>query len=339
MTEHGALELSFEAALSQLVEAEAEPDVRLVRMLSAPSHSEFEFWKSIWPEVDLERRRWIADGLLATAEASFEVEYKLLFQSLLDDEDAHIRALAVDGLWEVRDARLARKLIRLLASDADANVRARAAAGLGGYVLLGELDELPQELATKAVMVLIDAATDESEDIEVRRRATESAGYADLPEVKHMILDGIESNSEVLRAGALRAMGNSADEEWGPAIISWLAADRPQLRFEAARAAGELALRDAVPSLVALADGSDREIQHEAIWALGEIGGRQAATALERLAAHVSDPYLLGAVEEALAMVALVEGTLRLPGDDLGGLESPKNPWDDDVTVQLWPDD
>lgn len=338
MNEDNALELSFEAALRELVSADSDPDARLVRMLSAPSRAELELWQEVWPEVATQRRRWIAKCLFATAEASFEVEYKLLFEYLLDDDDARIRALAIDGLWEARDVQLARRFIRLLLHDTDARVRASAATGLGTYVLMGELDEISRELSAQAVTALVDAATDESEDVEVRRRATESAGYADLPEVKRMIRDGIESDNESLKAGALRAMGHSANEEWAPAVISWLSAKRPQLRFEAARAAGELALRDAVPSLVALAEGEDREIQHEAIWALGEIGGRRAAKVLERLADRFTDPYLLGAVEEALAMVALVEGDLRLPGDVIGRA-STRSIWDDEVTVQLWPED
>jgi hypothetical protein len=83
-------------------------------------------------------------------------------------------------------------------------------------------------------------------------------------------------------------------------------------------------LSSAVEGLIALAEGEDREVQHEAVWALGEIGGRAAGRALERLAARSTDQDLLGAVEDALAMIALDEGAIQFPQlePDVGPLES-----------------
>jgi HEAT repeat protein len=308
-------------------------------MLSAPSAHELETWEEHWPAIDDERRRWIAGCLKDTAEASFEVEYKGLFAVLLDDPDPEIRAVAIDGLWEARDAQLAARFTEFLATDPDERVRARAAAALGRYVLAGELDELSPDVSRRAVVVLVDAAADEGEDIEVRRRATESAGFADDPEVRRIIHDGLESGHESLRAGALRAIGNSADESWEPVVIAGLVDPLRQLRFEAARAAGELVLSGAVEGLIALAEGEDREVQHEAVWALGEIGGRAAGRALERLAARSTDPDLLGAVEDALAMVALDEGAIQFPQlePDVGPLEF--NGLGSEVALDEWPGD
>jgi len=299
----------FESTLRRLAHDES-PDPRLVYGLSGPASADVAVWAAIWPAIDPERRRWIALELLGTAQGSFEVDFEALFRRLLSDEDPATRAAAVDGLWEADDPRLIEPFVDLLTRDPDSAVRARAAAGLGTYVLLGELAKIGRDRVERAVTALVDAATDESEDLEVRRRATESAGYADRDDVRVLIEDAAEATEPELVAAALRAMGRSADDGWADAVLAQLESALAAVRFEAARAAGELSLEAAVPTLFVLAEEDEPEIQTEAVWALGEIGGRAARRALERLASGADDD-LAEAIDDALATLALGESEVE----------------------------
>lgn len=302
----------FSAALEHLADLANKPDARWVRMLSAPTPADRELWRACWPGIETQRRRWIARALLETAESSFEVEFTALCTDMLRDEDAQVRVLAIDALWECQNPRLIDPLVELATGDLDPQVRAHAAAALGPFVLQGELGRLHQETVDRLVRVLAKLATDEFEDINVRRRATESIGYAQHPEAEMVLRAGLEAKELPLRAGALRGIGNSASPEWADTVLAALEAEEPELRFEAARAAGELALNQAVPSLLRLAECDDREIQLEAIWALGEVGGRHAVRALELLARHMpeDDEDRAEALAEAMAMAGLDAGDL-----------------------------
>jgi HEAT repeat protein len=321
-------ERDFGAALDALADEGQDPQAHWVAHLSGPTRDELARWQSVWPEISPERRQWIASTMLERAEMSFEVDFRPLFVSLLDDPDEAVRATAVDGLWEAEDVGVMDRYVALLRDDWAEDVRARAAAALGSYVLRAELDEIEPARVRGALRALLDAAADESEAVEVRRRATESAGYADTGAVHRVIEDAADAPERTLRAGALRAMGRSADRRWAPLVLRALEDRDPEIRFEAARAAGELALQDAVAALWGLAEQDEQEIQLEAIWSLGEIGGRDATRALERLAQGCDEP-LVEAVEDALATAALSEGDLDWANFEplLGDDEPWRDPW------------
>jgi hypothetical protein len=332
-TDSGPADLSFEDALARLSDPETRPEARLVSMLSAPSDSELSSWRETWPTIAHDRRRWIATLMLDTAEASFEYDFRQLFVELLDDGEAEVRAVAIDGLWESEEPRLIGRFVSLLENDSDLEVRARAASALGPFVLRGELDEVDREKTDRAVDALVAVAADEDLDPEVRRRAVESAGFADRDDVRVTVRAFSNSKEEALKAGALRAMGNSADEAWGPVVLSALSADKAQLRFEGAHAAGELTLEEAVPELCQLAESDEREIRFEAVWALGEIGGSAATRALERIGARTNDADLIRALEDALAMAALDDGEISFPTLGGHGTKYSESDWEEALVV------
>jgi HEAT repeat protein len=306
--------LDFEAALRRLAEPGAPPVTGLVTRLSSPTPSDVTLFRELWRALPEARRRWLAHELVATAEADFQVDFKRLFATLLHDGDPEVRAAAIAGLWEARDIALMDAFTTMLVDDADPTVRAHAATALGPFVEQAQLGRLNPELVRRSIDALVAVAEDDGEDANVRRRAIESAGYVDSDEVGSLIEDALTSPERALRAGAVRAMGNSADERWSDDVLDALAAPDPELRYEAARASGELLLAAAVPQLVALAAGNDREIQIEAIWALGEIGGSQSRRALDHLLASDLDEDLAEAVEDALACVALADGEMWWDG-------------------------
>lgn len=317
MTSAGAPEFrDFASALRGLADPAAEPGRELLYMLSGPSAGELAHWRLAWPEIPPERRCRIARRMLDAAEADIQLDFRLLFADLLADTDAGVRATAVAGLWEASDPALVARFGQLVATDADAAVRAQAARALGAFVERAELEGRSSDSLEAALGQLMAAAADPAEALEVRRRAIESLGYADRAEVRLLIARAAGAAETSLRAGALRAMGHSADPDWAPEVLPRLSDADPELRFEAAHAAGELELSEAVPELAILIEGPDRRVQLAAVWALGEIGGERAERALERLAARSdeADEELVTAIEDALSTVALGGETLAFGG-------------------------
>lgn len=326
MTPGGAaVPRDFASALAVLADPGAKPEPGIFHALSAPSAAEVALWSDAWPRIADERRRTLVRQMLASAEADFQLDFRRLFEASLDDPDPEVRATAVDGLWEATDPGLIDRLDGMLAHDANDDVRARAATALGPFVERGEFDERAAARVARALDRLVGVAADEAEAVDVRRRAIESAGYADRDDVRDLIGRMLASPIGALRAGALRAMGHSADEAWAGAVLDCLEHGEPEIRFEASRAAGELQIEGAVPQLSVLAvEDADRQIQVEAIWALGEIGGPRARRVLERLAERIAedDDELATALEDAMATAALTEGEIAwdtiVPGSGLG---------------------
>lgn len=301
----------FATALTALADPASKGEPGLLHALSGPSASEVAIWTERWPAIATDHRRRLARQMLESAEADFQLDFRRLFEAVLDDPDAEVRATAVDGLWEATDLGLIDRLDGMLAHDGDQEVRARVATALGPFVERGEFEDRAAARVARALEHLVAVAEDEAEPIEVRRRAIESAGYADRDDVRALIGRMLASPTGALRAGALRAMGHSADETWAGAVLGCLEHAEPEIRFEASRAAGELQIEDAVPQLSVLAvEDADRQIRVEAIWALGEIGGPRARRVLERLAERIGDEddELANAVDDAIATAALTDG-------------------------------
>jgi HEAT repeat protein len=200
----------------------------------------------------------------------------------------------------------------MLREDPAIEVRASAAQALGKYVLQGELDELPQERVEGIRIALRDVFYDESEAIEVRRRALESIAYHDHEETRELIAMAYEDPCHEMRVSAVFAMGRSVDPYWRETVLRELDSPSPEIRFEAARACGELVVREAVPRLLDMLHEPDREIQEVVIWSLGQIGGNQAKQALQTLLQD-EDEELSEAAEDALGELLLMEGEIAMP--------------------------
>lgn len=311
----------FASALRSLADPATRHRPGLMYALSGATPAELVAWAEIWPTIPAERRRWIAERMSETSEADFHLDFRPLFAAALDDADPLVRATAADGLWESTDLGLVDRFTRLIEHDPDNRVRARAAAALGVFVERGEIEPRAAPRVAPAVDRLIAVAGDEAEDIEVRRRAIESVGFSEREAVRHVIARAYASRPVSLRAGALRAMGHSADSRWGPEVLAGLEQPEPEMRFEAAHAAGELSLRDAIPQLAILSnEDPDRSVRIEAVWALGEIGGPSARRALERLAARLDEDEeedLVSAIDDAISTVALSDGDMTFSGFDV----------------------
>lgn len=318
------------AALRGLAEPHRRLEPGLLAGMSHIGRDEIVEWHAAWVDLDEEQRRAVARLMLEGAEADVQLDFGAAFRLLLDDDDAEVRAVAVDGLWESNDPRLARRFVDLLRSDAHAEVRARAAEALGNFIELGELGRLDEALANTALSALLEAAGSRAENLEVRRRAIASAGYADVDPARALLAEALDAAEPLLRLGAMRGIGNSADDTWEAEVLRALDDADAELRFEAVRAAGELELGGAVDALARLIQNDEAEIRHEAIWALGEIGGDGAREVLERLLRRPRDDDEREAIEDALSVGALHRGELQpVPRSLLGRPDDDEDDEDD----------
>lgn len=265
--------------------------------------------REVWVSLPVALRQQMITRLVELAEADFEVNFGALFRIGLEDEDAQVRAASVEGLWEDEDVRLVPLLVARLREDEDANVRAAAAASLGRFLLLGELEKIRPGPRDAAYEALLAACQDLEELLEVRRRALESLAYVGNETVVELIRQAYAAPEEKMRVSAVFAMGRSADTRWAAQVRQELFSPNPELRYEAARACGELQLTDAVPELEELADDADPEVQEAALWALGQIGGDRARKILERYCLE-GDEAAQAAAEAALDELEFLHGDL-----------------------------
>ncbi len=287
-------------------ESEALSHSRLY-MLSGLSRDEMELFEEHWSLLSTARRRDVLAALVEIAEVNVTVDFNSIFRIGLGDEDAEVRAYAIDGLWEDRDPGLMDVLVDLLSADPSIMVRAAAATSLGRFVLMAELDELEEELGTRVVQALWEVVDDVEEALETRRRAVEAISYCGDEGVRRLIEAAYLHPDEKMRISAVFSMGRSADSVWGKSIIAELGSGSPEMRFEAARACGELELKEAVPALMRLIADPDREVQQASIYALGKIGGREARRALQ-VCCESEDEVIAAAGEEALGELELTAG-------------------------------
>jgi HEAT repeat protein len=263
-----------------------------------------------WSDLSRDRRFELTSQMVRMAEADFTLSFGAIFRIAMEDEDAEVRRLAIEGLWEDEDVRLVPLLAERLEEDESIGVRAAAAQSLGRFILLGELGKIRPKPRGLAYAALVQALQTQDEHIEVRRRALESLAYVCNEMVIASIHEAYDSSSEKLRISAVFAMGRSADTRWEREVQQELFSTDPEMRYEAARACGELQLPEVVSMLEELTEDTDAEVQQAAIWALGQVGGDRARAILERWLL-VSDEALRLAAEDAIAEFDFLHGDLE----------------------------
>jgi HEAT repeat protein len=260
--------------------------MRDLKPLSGLGREEYtDFWPA-WAAITPRRRAEIARSMVELAEDDIELDFRQALTWLLEDEDAEVRASAVEGLWEDNSEALLRRLLKLLRGDPAPGVRAAVALSLSRFAYQAELDELDSGDAEALRSGLLGLILDQRQPLEVRRRALESAGYfASVDEIQRQIELAYASDEQLLRESALMAMGRSVLPRWLPTIARELESPSPALRYEAARAAGEMAeeARQLLPKLSPLLNDGDSEVVLATIWALGQIGGDAAKRVLQQV--------------------------------------------------------
>ncbi|NJL54705.1 HEAT repeat domain-containing protein [bacterium] len=302
--------------------------------LSGLSDHDLEQIKPVWLALSSEKRRKLMRQMVEISETDFEMDYSKISLFALDDEDAGVREAAIEALWENETTAVMERLITLAENDPIDAVRARALTGLGSFILMGELEDMPLEPTLPARDLAVRLLQDSKQPLIVRRRALESIANCSHEAVTPAIREAYYSDNHEMRVSAVFAMGRTCDPQWRDMILAELESRDEELRFEAARASGELELRAAVPLLARLVTEDDIEIRDIAVWSLGEIGGSEAMRILNLVAEsaeEADDEDLLEIVEEAI-------GSASLAGGDLPFMLSLDDDDFDDVLTDVYDD-
>jgi HEAT repeat protein len=219
----------------------------------------------------------------------YPTDYWSGFREYIEDEDAEVRSLALDGLWDYPVPELIAPLFEMARNDASQEVRSKAIVTLGRYIYEGDMadydfnwggmeelmreDELPEEDFLRVKDFLLELVRDESQPLDSRRFAIEALSFLNKPEVQDLIMAAYAHPDVKMKVSAIFAMGRQGNQRWADTLLKELDSEVKELQYEAVRAAGEAYLDKAVPRLKELALAEDRELQLEAIWGLGKIGG------------------------------------------------------------------
>jgi HEAT repeat protein len=248
--------------------------------LSELSTEELKLFNKVWEKVEVKRRREVVHRLCLLTISNAKLNFDPLFWICLQDPDPEVRVEAIKGLWECEDCTLITRLIEKLTQDSEEIVRATAAAALGKFALLAELQKISPRYIAKIRDVLFSIINDQEERPKVRCCAIEAAASLNLPKVKEIIYQTYMSQEIRLKISALRAMGRNCDPRWLPMLVKELSSPIPELRVEAARACGELGEEEVEPYLIKLTKDAEDQVRLTAIEALAKVGGSEAEGAL-----------------------------------------------------------
>ncbi|MHC1741175.1 MAG: HEAT repeat domain-containing protein [Anaerolineaceae bacterium] len=295
------LKTKFIPVLEALTNYDQPFPPRLLRDFSDLSLTHLNELKSIWSEIKRERKISLLEDLETIAESDTLVNFDELAKMTINDEDPAVKVLSIRLLWECEETRLIPILTELMLSDPAEDVRAAAASALGKFVLLGELDSIPDSLRISSVQNLIDVTVGEDLPM-VRRRALESLGFSSNPKVSELI--NWASTQEVIQwlTSAIYAMARSADDRWSNPVLDYLSSPDSEVKFEAVRAAGELGLEESRDTLLEMLNETvdDKELRFAIIWSLSQIGGENVKKTFDDLAEKCSDEEESEWLEKAL---------------------------------------
>lgn len=301
----------IQEVLKKLAESNGSPPAVEVARLASLSRADLAELQKGWTEIPAERRLAVIQLAIQLAENDVQLDFADVFKVCLSDEDASVRAVAIEGLWEDEDFRTADRLVDMLRRDSAESVRVAAALGLSRFALLAELGKLYPPSSKRVHEALIASATDPAESLEVRRRVIEALGAVSDPIVPSLVEAAYGDPNPKMRASAVFAMGRSCDDRWLETILREFESPNPEMRYEAARAAGELDSPRAIVPLITLLDDEDLEVQLAAVGALGDIGGDVARKALQRCT-QSDKPAVRAAAFEALSELDLTADPLSM---------------------------
>lgn len=302
--------------LDHLISRPETPELSDLFVFSDLSRQAMQAVRTNWPSIPVERRREVMAQLVDAAREDLTLHLGRLLRIAIKDEDAQVRAVAVDGLWEEVAGDLVGDLVHILMHDPDVNVRGAAARTLGAYILAGELEELDASLAMRAESALLDIVESPREPIEVRCRALESVAYSGEVGVRQLIENAYYEPEDELHVSALVAMGRSADIRWRGLVRAELQNPSAEMRAAAAYACGELDASAASAELIEMLADPVQEVRLAVIFALGRIGGEDATDALQTVLLSKGSEDTTAeveAAEEALEEMAFYASAHSVP--------------------------
>jgi HEAT repeat protein len=294
------LRTPFQAILDALRVDDKDLPRPLLQRFSDVDPASLEAFLKTWSDLTLKRKKLFLASLLALLDSDTLVSFDALGRALLRDPDAVVRAGALRLLSESDDPKLIPIFIDILHKDPEIQPRTAAAILLGEFVMLGELEELPEGQLRLTEEALLSAATG-SESAELQRGAIEALGYSSRNEVGALIASAFHRQDPDWIKSALVAMGRSSDERWEDDVLGMLLNENTRIRRAAVEAAGQLSLDEAGPILIRLLeDEDDEQVIAAAVWSLSEIGGEDARVYMQSMLDQTTDPEQIDFIEDAL---------------------------------------
>jgi len=291
----------FSAVLDALQDLNSPFPARFLRNFSDLTRKNLKDLQHIWLNLPEQRKVSLLEDLETVLESDTVVNFDSLARSLLNDPHAAVRVIALRLLWECEETSLIPDLLSMSIDDPDETTRATAAAVLGKFVLLGELETIRADLYEQIVKHLT-SIVEGNDHARVKQRALESLGYSSQPSIPGLIQNAYLSNDPGWVTSALCAMGRSADDAWAAQVDKMLSSPDPDVQFEAVRAAGELELTGSREKLLAALDDGvdDEEIRLALIWSLSQIGGEDVKDKLDELLKDAADDDEAEWIEKAI---------------------------------------
>ncbi|HEX2911985.1 MAG TPA: HEAT repeat domain-containing protein [Chloroflexia bacterium] len=307
---------SFSENLEKISDSEQPFSTGALYALSNMEPENQAQFEKAWPGIDLERRRRTVTALTELAEDDIELNFSSALLFMVGDSDPQVRGKAIEGLWEDESREVLARLLTTLSSDPDDTVREKAALGLSRFAYRAELGRLTERWVNRLREALLAQCGEQMKSVHIGRRAIEALGYFGNDEqIIRLIQQAYESDDELLRASALKAMGRSINKRWLPEVGQSMSNSDPSLRYEAATAAGEMGSEELLLPLLTLTKDPDQEVQLAAIWALGQVGGQEAGRALKQIAGSENET-LAQAAQDALAEVSFASNPLNVLRND-----------------------
>jgi len=299
-------EIPFSTVLSALEDDARVFPVKYIGRLSDLSHANLEAVMGVWPRLPQARKHLLLKRMLELFDEDTVVSFDALAGCLLDDPDGQARVYALRLLAETGDMRLLPRLVQMVASDPEPAARAGAAALLGQFVEMGELEEMSAGNLNQVTDCLLLAAADS--DSYLARVALESLGYSSRNEVSALIESAFKRHDPRWQASALVAASRSADARWQEQVIEAFLSEDQQVRLAAVRAAGKLELKPTRQLLLdMIEDEEDDEVLQAIIWSLSLIGGEDVRAYLQTLIDDTEDDDMLEFLEDALLNLSFTE--------------------------------
>jgi beta-lactamase regulating signal transducer with metallopeptidase domain len=202
----------------------------------------------------------------------------LLIKVLATDTDADVRRAAAWGLSEVPSANARGALIRALQNDTDNQVREMAAWALAEV----ESDAAGSALANALV---------HDKSVQVRRTAAWALGNQDGHANADVLISAISDSDPEVRQTAIWALGQLGVRTAPTVLLNALTDNSPPVRETAAWSVGQTSDSAAVRAIVrAFETETDTKVKRAQLWALAQIG--TAPTSVIESAMKSSDPEL-----------------------------------------------
>jgi len=302
-------EYSSDDVINNLLDSNTPFNPQFLHFFSDISLDDLDKIKSIWPEVNRDRKFNLLGNLKSLMKDNTLVSFDDIGYFALQDDDPRIRSQAISLLWECNDINLISIFTNFLQNDSNFEVNASAAAALGKFVLLGELEEIPEESANMVQDLLITEYM-KTENDPTKQRILESLGYSSNEKVNQFISDALKKDDKKWQLSALFAISRSANIIWEKVVVEKLTDLDPDIQIEAIKAAGELEIESAKELIIEYMESStpDEEIYIQAIWALSKIGGNDIKELFEEMVEESDDDEKTDMLEMAIDNLDLNNG-------------------------------